>query len=269
MSTTRNKEKLKLFPKNFQLLPSSWSKISHFFVDNKVKVRKTKYCYSFIFEAIMWINRTGCQWRNIDSKYGKWELIYSYFRKWSKLGLFEQINSYLIEERRLEMGKEKQASVLVIDSQSVKVPTFIEQETGIDGNKKVNGRKRVIAVDSMGNVINVVVHAANLSDNYGGIALVDKLAIKSQTERLEKVLVDAGYKVTFENYIEAKFDGRCKVEIAQKPESSFGFVPTKTRWLVERAFGIFNFFRRLSKDYEKTVLSSENMILIASIATLI
>ena len=265
MNTKRDTSKLKLLPKSFELSDTSWAKISNFFTLSNGKIRKTKYPMRFIFEAIMWINRTGTQWRHIDSKYFKWELIYSYFRKWSKEGLFEKINAYLIEDRRLSAGKEKQASVLVIDSQSVKIPAFISQDTGVDGNKKINGRKRVISVDSMGNILNVVVHGANLSDNYGGIKLVNKL----QTDRLEKILVDRGYKTTFIKYIEDKFEKKCEVEIAQKQESSLGFVPTKTRWLVERAFGIFSFFRRLSKDYEKTVLSSENMILIASISTLI
>ncbi len=266
MKIEQKKSNLELLPQGFEMTASSWSKISYFFLNAKGKERKTKYPMSFIFEAILWINRTGCQWRNIDSKYPKWQLVYSYFRKWSEIGLFEKINTYLVEQKRKASNKEKQASLLVIDSQSVKVSGFIKEDKGVDGNKKVNGRKRVIAVDSMGNIIATVVHAGNLSDNHGGIAIVNRLEIQEQTSRLEKILVDAGYKVTFIEYVNEKFEQKCKVEVAQKPKSQQGFVPTKTRWVVERAFGILNFFRRLSKDYEKTVQSSENMILIASIA---
>ncbi len=65
----------------------------------------------------------------------------------------------------------------------------------------------------MENIIATVVHAGNLSDNHGGIALVDKLEIQEQTSRLEKILVDAGYKVTFIEYVNKKFEQKCKVEV--------------------------------------------------------
>ena len=152
--------------------------------------------------------------------------------------------------------------MLAIDSQRVKIVAFTSEETGIDGGKKVNGRKRTLIVDTNGLPLAIKVRAANISDNAAGILAVDLLAGK--TERLKIITVDAGYKTTFKDYTEAKYS--CTVEVMQKPESSTGFVSQKNRWQVERSFSWLNFCRRLLRDVENTVLSAEAMIQIAFIS---
>ena len=139
---------------------------------------------------------------------------------------------------------------------------FINLETGIDGGKKINGRKRTILVDTIGIPWSIKVTAANVSDNQAGIQAVEKL--KGKVPRLQKITADNGYKTTFLEHVIKKF--KLKVEISQKPESAQGFVPQKNRWQVERSFGWLNFKRRLFRDIEKTIESSEAILEIAFIS---
>ena len=142
---------------------------------------------------------------------------------------------------------------------------FIKEETGIDGNKRINGRKRSIAVDRLGLPWSLAVTSANTSDNAAGQLVVDRL--RGKVPRLEVIAADHGYKISFIEHVEEQHGW--KVEIAQKPESGRGFVPEKNRWPVERSFGWLNFRRRLFRDVEKTVESSEAMLRIAFISIIL
>lgn len=142
---------------------------------------------------------------------------------------------------------------------------FVEEATAIDANKKINGRKRSIAVDRLGLPWAVAVTGANVSDNEAGRLVVDRL--KGKVPRLEVIAADHGYKLSFIEHVEQEHGWR--VEIAQNPESGRGFVPQKNRWPVERSFGWLNFRRRLFRDVDKTTESSEAMLRIGFISILI
>ena len=227
--------------------------------------RKRKHSLRTIINAIFWINSTGCQWRNLDSKYPPWETVFYHFSQFKFKGIWEQILDELVIEERKKQGREESPSLLAIDSQSVKTVQFISEETGIDGGKKINGRKRTILVDKLGLPLAIKVTAANISDNQAGILAINLL--KGKVNRLTKIAADNGYKNTFCQYVEDTYNW--EVEIAQKPESSTGFIPEKNRWQVERSFSWLNFRRRLFKEVEKTILSAESMIQIAFISFII
>ena len=227
--------------------------------------RKRKHSLRTIINAIFWINSTGCQWRNLDSKYPPWETVFYHFSQFKFKGIWEQILDGLVIEERKKQGREESPSLLAIDSQSVKTVQFVSEETGIDGGKKVNGRKRTILVDKLGLPLAIKVTAANISDNQAGILAINLL--KGKVNRLIKIAADNGYKNTFCQYVEDTYNW--EVEIAQKPESSTGFIPEKNRWQVERSFSWLNFRRRLFKEVEKTILSAESMIQIAFISFII
>ena len=161
---------------------------------------------------------------------------------------------------RKNNGRDENPAIFSVDSQSVKAAPMINQERGIDNHKRVNGRKRQTLVDTMGLVWGVLVHAANGSDSIFGAVLM--IELKGVLKRVKKVLVDQGYQKEFMRVTEEQFG--VKAEISSKPPSAQGFVPVKWRWVSERTFGWFNFFRRLSKDYEKTVENSEAWILWAN-----
>jgi transposase len=226
--------------------------------------RKRKHDLREILNMIFYVNRTGCQWRNLRFVFPNWQIVYYYFRKFSKLGLWEKISQCLVQLDRNLVHKKDTPTLVCIDSQSVKSVPFSKEAIGLDGNKKVNGRKRHIIVDTLGNILCVVVHAANHFDGPAAISIWDKFTTLCQT--VKKVLADAGYRGKFKAYLEGK---GYEIEIASRPPSERGFVPIKKRWVVERTFSWFSFFRRLDKDHEKTVISSENMIYVAQIQILL
>lgn len=243
-----------------ELTDSQWQIIEKIINDQRQRWHPLRT----MVNAILSINRTGAQWRELDSKYPPWQSVYYHFRQFKIRGIWEELLDSLVVKERVRQKREETPSLLAIDSQSVKIMQFIEEETGIDGNKRINGRKRSMAVDRLGLPWSLAVTAANTSDNEAGRLVVD--CLKGKVPRLKVITADHGYKVSFVEYVK---DMGWQVEIAQKPESGQGFVPEKNRWMVERSFGWLNFRRRLFRDVEKTVESSEAMVRIAFISILI
>ena len=239
-----------------RLTDSQWQVMAEFL---PVK-RKRKLNLRDITDAILWLDRTGTQWRNLPESFPSWKAVNYYFNKWRWDGTLIKLNIGLNMLRRIQEGRDPNPSLVCLDSQSVKASAMIAQERGFDGNKRINGRKRQTLVDTIGLIWGVLVHAANGSDSvYGGVLIIE---LKGILKRVKKVLIDQGYKGEFMTVCEEQLG--VKAEISSKPPSAQGFVPVQWRWVSERTFGWFNFFRRLSKDYEKTVENSEAWILWAN-----
>lgn len=147
-----------------------------------------KYDLRDILNAILWITRTGSQWRNMESKYPNWQSVYYYFRIWKKNGTLGLIMSELVKLERTRQGRDPQVSAGAIDSQSVKVVAFLDEETGIDGGKKINGRKRHLWVDTLGLPLAVHVSSANTADFLGGFEILAH--IEKDQERLKLIRAD-------------------------------------------------------------------------------
>ena len=234
-------------------------------IDDK---RRRKHSLRTIVNAIFFINCTGVQWRNLDSKYPPWQTVFYHFTQFKQRGIWEQLLDTLVLMERERQGRTNSPSLLANDSQSVKKVQFVQEATGIDGNKFVNGRKRTILVDTLGLPFAIKVTAANISDNQAGILAVDFL--KGKVPRLKKIAADLGYKKIFSDYVTTTYNWyNWEVEIAQKPESSQGFIPEENRWQVERSFAWLNFRRRLYREVEKTILSAEAMLHIAFISLIV
>lgn len=231
--------------------------------------RKRKHDLYSVLCAIMWIVRTGCQWRKLDGKFGlSWQIVYYYFHSWTKLKIISKINDKLVEIERLRQSKNPYPSANAIDSQSIKIAPMIAEDKGIDGGKKINGRKRHIMTDTLGLIVAVMVLSANVSDAKGGCLLLKYFLKenKNKAQSLKCIFADRAYGGAFRKLAN---NHNLEVIIASKPENAKGFVPVKKRWVVERTFGWFNFFRRLSKDYERSVINSESVILLAQIQILL
>ena len=210
-----------------ELTDAQWA-IIQTFVDTGRKIHKD---LRMIVNCILKVTRTGTQWRNIDEKYGSWESIYYYFRKWTKNGVFDKIIAHLVEKERVRQGRNPQATAGAIDSQSVKKVGLISLDTGIDGGKLINGRKRHIVVDTLGLPLAIYVCAANIHDSVAGIELFPIL--DKTSKELKLIRADNAYKGNF--IISAGWCGYT-VEITQKPPTEKGFVPQTGRWQVERTF---------------------------------
>ena len=146
---------------------------------------------------------------------------------------------------------------------------MIHDDVGIDGNKRVKGRKRHIIVDSLGILLAVVVTAANVSDTQGlRLLLMRVQSLKLNLERLYLLYVDGGYHG--ENLLRWVMDKFGWIlETVLRPEECQGFTPLPRRWVVERTFGWFYWCRRLSRDYECSTESAEAWIYLASIRLLL
>ena len=220
--------------------------------------RKRKYDLRHIVDAILWYLRIGGQWRNLPADHPPHAIVYYYFRVWKRNGVLERLNAHLNRKARKQAGKKETPSMVSIDTQSVKAAPFVQEERGIDGNKKINGRKRHVLTDTLGLVWGVVVHAANQADGKTAQRVVAPL--QGYMHRMKKILADAAYKRTFVDWVADNLLG-VEVGISSSPPTQKGFVPVKWRWVTERTFGTFNFFRRLDKDHEKTPQSAEAWVL--------
>ena len=114
-----------------------------------------------ILDGIFYIVRTGAQWRSLPHEYPPWPTVYWWFRRWRLDGTWERLNAALRERLRAHVGRERQPSTGIIDSQSAKTTT-VGGVRGYDGAKKVNGRKRHLLVETQGLVLRATVHTAAL-----------------------------------------------------------------------------------------------------------
>jgi putative transposase len=180
--------------------------------------------------------------------------------------IISKINVKLVQIRREKAGRDPNPTAAIIDSQSVKGTPESYEDSGTDGHKLVKGRKRSIAVDTLGCLLVVVVTAANVADSKIALSLLTLLF--SLIKTVERIWADQGYvgEVLF-NWLLTTFN--CFLEIVKKEENQKGFKPLPRRWVVERTFAWLNRSRRLSKDYERNSTSHESQVYIASIRLLL
>ena len=211
-----------------------------------------------IVNAIFYVTRNGIPWRALPHDFPKWRTVYDYFRAWEETRVWEAVTDALRVRVRRTHGKEATASAVIIDSQSTKV-TAIPGDRGYDAGKKVNGRKRSIIVDTLGLVLRVAVHPADVSDVAAGKEVTELVSMMNQ--RITKVFGDRHDGGQYATWVKDTFDW--DVEVPSRPPGVTGFVVLPKRWIVERTFGWLTWFRRLSKDYEQLVQVSEAFIYVA------
>ena len=211
-----------------------------------------------IINAILYLLRTGCQWRMLPHDLPPWQTVYYHKRKWCQSGLWEKVNQVLREQVRQEAGREATPSAGIVDAQSVKT-TLVKGVRGYDAGKRVNGRKRHIVVDTLGLLLLVLVTTGNVQDKPGGKQLLTQLRQRLQLPRLQLLWADGGYGgQPFTDWVKDTFGWIWKV--VKRNDDVKGFHVLPRRWVVERTFGWLNNYRRLSKDYEELPLTSETFI---------
>lgn len=229
-----------------------------------IQMRKRKYDLREIWNALFYVVKTGCQWRMLPSHFPKWQLVYYYYRKWAEQTDFDLLLNELRELVRLKRGQNKQASVGIMDSQSVRWGNN-RSMNGIDGNKKVKGIKRHVIVDKNGFLIAVMVTVANIYDGKAAYLLMRML--KELCSSVKVILADGGYRGEIIETVKKSFGYIIQVVVSNYKEQ--GFRPIHKRWIVERTFSWFDNYRRLCRNYELTFESAEEMVKIASIRLLL
>lgn len=147
------------------LTDAQWDLVKDYFIEPSVKRRGRKMWRDprDLLDGIFYLSKTGCQWRQLPLDFPPWRTVHHYFQKWSRSGLLDRVLQELNKKVRQQAGKEALPTYGILDSQSVKTQSG-GNERGVDGHKKIKGRKRHIAVDILGCLLAVVVHAANIHD---------------------------------------------------------------------------------------------------------
>lgn len=243
------------------LTDAEWELIRHCFPKPSKTGRPRKHSVRELLNAIFYLVKTACQWRNLPAHFAPWRTVYHYFRLWKRNALWTQIHAHLREHVRLVEGRNRHASAAIIDSQSVK-STETSDERGYDAGKKVNGRKRHILVDTIGLILFVMVLPANIQDRDGAKQLLSAFFAQSARRRGKHIWADGGYAGALIDL--AKRLWRCTVEIVKRSDlHQFKVLPR--RWVVERTFGWLGRYRRLNRDYERQAHTGEIMVYLAMI----
>lgn len=219
--------------------------------------RPEKHPRREIINAILYVLRTGCSWRQLPRCFPPWETVYWHFARWRDDSTVDGLHDTLRDQCRDADGRDPMASGGVIDAQSVKGADTVGADTrGYDAGKRVNGRKRHIAVDTLGLLVVVMVTAASVQDRAGGVRLLDRLRMRMPS--MATVFADGGYQGRLLGY--ARNVLRIVVEVVRKPEGQHGFSVLPRRWVVERTFAWLVRCRRLDHDYERLTTTSEAMV---------
>jgi putative transposase len=208
-----------------------------------------------VVNGILYLLRSGCSWRMLPKDFPPYTTVHDYYSRWRKDGTVIRLHDALRRQVRTTAGRDPEPSAGVIDSQSAKT-TEVGGEHGYDAGKKINGRKRHLLVDTMGLVLMVVVHTANIQDRDGARLLLAKA--KGLFPKLQRIWADGGYAGKLIGWLQETCGW--VLEIIKRSDAVKGFKLLPRRWVVERTFGWLGRYRRLSKDYERLPGSSEAMV---------
>lgn len=228
--------------------------------------RREKHPRRRIVDAIFYVVRTGCAWRQLPKDFPPWPTVYWYFTWWHDDGTVERIHDALRGQVRAADGRSVEPSAGLIDSQSVRTADTVSAGTrGFEASKKVKGRKRFIVTDTLGLLLAVHVVAANIQDRDG--AKHPLLWTRLDRPRVQKIWADQGFACHLADWARAIL-GR-ELEIVRKAPDQRGFQVQPKRWAVERTFSWITAHRRLARDYEQHPARSETMIRWAMIGIMV
>jgi transposase len=208
----------------------------------------------------LYLDRAGCAWRYLPSDFPPWQTVYGYFAAWRDDGTLTRLHDALRAQVRAAAGRNAEPTAAIIDSQSVRAADTVPKASrGWDNAKKVNGRKRHIAVDAMGLVLTVVITAASVQDRDGARPLLWNL--HHACRRIRLIWADAAYTGKLAAWAAAL---KITVQVvARREQHVFEVLPR--RWVVERTFAWISKHRRTVRDYEQLPASHEAMILWAMV----
>jgi transposase len=215
-----------------------------------------------VLDAILYLLRTGCQWRYLPKDFPPRSTVWRYFDEWRHNGTLDAIHDLLRKKVRTQEKPYEPRTTASVDSQSVDTTSGGEQR-GRDNAKNVDGRKRHIVVDSMGLLLAVLVTAADVDDAKAATEVFARLQGQPMS-RVERMFADSKYH-NYALYRWVDEHARWELVIVRRPEGAEGWVKLPIRWTVERTFAWLGQCRRLSKDRERSVLSAEAFIKLAMI----
>ncbi len=228
--------------------------------------RPAEYCRRDVVDAIRYLVKEGIQWRAMPADLPHWRTVYEVADGWHKSGATEKMHDELRRQCRIAAGRKPWPTAAIIDSQSVKAAEEVSRASrGYDAGKKINGRKRHIAVDTLGLLLTVLITAAGVQDRDGARPLLWNLRKTFPSVRL--TWADSGYAGKLVTWAKTKLRPGLTLQVVKRTEQH-KFVVLPRRWVVERTFAWITRHRRTVRDYERLPAHHETMICWAMIAVM-
>lgn len=231
----------------------------------EIRNRKRKHCLRTVWNALMYLLKTGCQWRMLPSDFPKWPLVYYYYYKWANAEDFDLLLSGLREKVRLKRKQNREPSLGIMDSQSIRWGNN-RSLNGFDGNKKVKGVKRHVVVDKNGFLLAIMVTVANIHDSKAAELLMRTLVYFLSPVKI--ILADGGYRGEIIEKVKKQFEYLINI-VMRTDDKKTDFKPVSKRWVIERTFSWFDNDKRLCRNYELLMENSEIMVKLSAIKLLL
>jgi transposase len=234
--------------------------------------RQSKWPLLSIFNAVLYVCNEGVKWRALPKgHYPPWQTVYWYYAKWRDAGAWQGANEVAVLRVRQQAGARPLPAAAVIDSQTTKNTATATRSIGVDGGKKIKGRKRLILTDGAGNLLAVKVFAASRHDGAAAASWWKQgCGQAALLQAVDTIWADQHFRGRFKKTVESI--GKAKVHVSREHvQKAYAATMSvhKHRWVVERTFAWGDNSRRLSKDYERLPASSEAFLYISSISRLL
>ena len=252
---------MKIAPDDTDLTDTQWHLLRRFLPAAKKRGRR-RTCLRAVLNAILYLTKTGAQWRLLPKNFPKWQTVYHHFRQWSRSGQFARLNDRLRAKVRQAVGKRAHPTAGSVDSQTVRASAH-GGVVGYDAAKKTKGRKRFLLVDTLGLLLGVHLEPASCPERQGAKNLLAEAL--AQHPALRQLWVDSGFSgPDFADGVQAQAP-KLVIEVVKRLADHPGFHLLPKRWVVERSFGWLRHCRRLVRDHEQTTASAVAWIHLAFI----
>jgi transposase len=225
-----------------------WAFVAPYLTLMNEEAPQREYPLREVFNGLRWIIRAGAPWRMLPNDLPPWEAVYQQTQRWLKAGVFEAMVNDLRQLLRVAAGRKEQPTGAILDSRTLQSSPESGARAGYDGAKRRKGSKVHVAVDTLGQLLALLVTPASEQDREQVAALAAQVqAVTGHS--VEVAFVDQGY--TGDEPLEAAAEQGIRLEVVKLPQAKKGFVLLPRRWVVERSFAWTARFRRLARDYER------------------